>query len=46
MQREESTLRAPRCGLDASSSGYRPAAGPCEQGGEPLHSIKDGEFVD
>jgi hypothetical protein len=34
-----------RCGLDASGLGYGPVVGCCEDGNEPLCSIKGGEFL-
>jgi hypothetical protein len=34
------------CGLDSSSSGQGPVAGPCEHGNEPLCSVKGGEYLD
>jgi hypothetical protein len=34
-----------RCGLDSSGSGQGPVAGCCENGNEPLDSIKSGEFL-
>jgi len=34
-----------RCDLDASDSGHRPVAGPCELGNGPSGSLKGGEFL-
>jgi hypothetical protein len=35
-----------RCGLDASSSGYGPAAGSCEHGNDPSGYKKGGKLPD